>query len=711
MRGNMRKEYQLNNLGCADCAAKMEKQIESLDFISVVHLDFVMQRLKIEVKPPMDSRMVKDSIYKIITDIEDDVRIVELDESADFLSKSEKNDHDYDHELDEKRSIRVILFSSVLLVLPWILEMPTFMASGLYFIAYLAAGASVLKKAMNNLLKGKIFDENFLMSIATLGAFAIGEYPEGVAVMLFYQVGEYFQGKAINRSRTSIASLMNIKPEYASLVTEKGVERVKPSTVEPGQQIMVKPGEKIPLDGHVLSGNSMVDTSALTGESMPRDVMPDSEVLSGSINQTGLLTVQVDKKYGDSTVSKILELVENASAKKAKTEKFITRFARYYTPVVVGIAVIIALVPPLVIQGALFSDWIYRALIFLVISCPCALVISIPLGFFGGIGGASRKGILVKGGNYLEALNEVKTVIFDKTGTLTEGAFQVDEIYAVNGFEETEILEKMAAAEFYSNHPIAESIRKAYGKKIDQTTIEDHQEIPGGGIISNISGQKIVLGKMAFLQQQNITTVDYSKPGTVIHIAVDQQYAGYVVIRDQVKSDAAEAIRGLKEAGIKRLIMLTGDQKAIADQIANSLGIEEVYADLLPDGKIEITEKIMRESAGKGKVMVVGDGVNDAPVLARADIGVSMGGLGSDAAIEASDIVIMTDTPSSIIAALQIARKTHRVVWQNIIAALGIKAIVMLLGAMGMATIWEAVFADVGVALLAILNAMRVIRS
>lgn len=709
MKKSIKKEYQLWNLGCADCAAKIENEIGRLDEIISVHLDFVLQKLKIEVETSTNTDRLKNHIDRITREIEEDVKIVEVEESVNLNHNEVVDEHD--HALDENKSIRVILLSGVLLIVPWVLEMPPFMDFGVYLMAYLAAGSAVLKKAGKNLLKGKVFDENFLMSIATLGAFAIGEYPEGVAVMLFYQVGEYFQGKAINQSRKSIASLMNIKPEYASVVSEQGIHTVNPGEVEVGQQIIVKPGEKIPLDGHVVLGNSMVDTSALTGESMPREVMVESLVMSGSINQTGLLTIEVDKKYSDSTVSKILELVENASAKKAKTEQFITRFARYYTPVVVGIAAFIALVPPVLIQEANFHEWIYRALIFLVISCPCALVISIPLGFFGGIGGASRKGILVKGGNYLEALNDVKTVIFDKTGTLTEGAFQVDEIYVADGFDEKEVLKKMALAEFYSNHPIAESIRRYYGENMDEKIIEDHKEIPGGGIMARISGEKIILGKSGFLKQHHISVKEYTQPGTVIHIAINSRYAGYVVIRDQVKSDAEETIRGLKEAGIKRLIMLTGDQKAIADQIAHSIGIEEVYADLLPDDKMKITERIMSESTGKGKVMVVGDGVNDAPVLARADIGVSMGGLGSDAAIEASDIVIMKDTPSSILDALQIAGKTHAIVWQNIMAALGIKAIVMVMGALGMATIWEAVFADVGVALLAIFNAMRVMRS
>ncbi|RQD70503.1 MAG: cadmium-translocating P-type ATPase [Tindallia sp. MSAO_Bac2] len=707
------RQYKLDHLNCADCANKMEQKIQKLTYVSEVHLNYMTQRLKVGIKQSVDAGKMQSEIEKIVTDIEHEVQVTEIPESENLFEKlgNHPDNNDGEQHYDESQSLKIIIISGVFFVIPWLINFQAPVSIGVYLAAYLVAGGPVLKRAFTNLLKGRIFDENFLMSIATLGAFAIGEHPEGVAVMLFYQVGEYFQGKAVNRSRKSVASLMNIRPEYASLITVQGEERVDPSVVEPGQHILVRPGEKIPLDGHVLSGIGMVDTSALTGESLPRDVKPGSEVLSGSINQTGVLTIHVDKKYGDSAVSKILELVQNASAKKAKTEKFITRFARYYTPVVVGIAAGITLIPPLLIPEARFSEWFYRALIFLVISCPCALVISIPLGFFGGIGGASRAGILVKGGNYLEALKDVDTIIFDKTGTLTQGIFRVEEIYAAESFSKEEILMKMATAEYYSNHPIAESIRSAYGDTIDESIIDEYQELPGRGIISSISGHQIMIGKKEFLEEYSIETAECFEPGTVVHISIDKKYAGYVVIRDQVKAEAAKAISELKESGINRVIMLTGDQKSIADQIAEKLGIDEVYANLLPHDKVRVTEEIMEKNSGKGKIMVVGDGVNDAPVLARADIGVSMGGLGSDAAIEASDVVIMTDQLSSIIKAFSIAKKTHGVVWQNIVAALGVKALVMILGAFGMASIWEAVFADVGVALLAILNAMRVIES
>ncbi|MFV0341952.1 MAG: heavy metal translocating P-type ATPase [Anaerocolumna sp.] len=580
----------------------------------------------------------------------------------------------------------------------------------MYLISYLLSGADVLIKAFKNILKGDFFDENFLMSIATLGAFAVGEYPEGAAVMLFYQIGEMFQGFAVYRSRKSITDLMDIRPEYANVI-ENGVERkVSPNEVLIGHTLLVKPGEKVPLDGTVIDGFSAVDTSALTGESLPREVSVGDVVLGGFINKNGLLKIEVIRDFEDSTVAKILDLVENASSKKAPTENFITKFARKYTPAVTIAALIMAVVPPLVIPGATFSDWVYRALIFLVISCPCALVVSIPLGFFGGIGGASRHGVLVKGSNYLEALNDVDTIVFDKTGTLTKGIFKVTKVNPMIGYEEEELLRLAAYAESHSNHPIAISIVKAYEGVVDKNLIYDVTEIPGHGLKINYQGKVIAAGNDKLMEAENVEYQAQEALGTIVYVSVDGKYAGNIIISDEVKDDAKEALQGLKNMGIKKLVMLTGDSKAVGERIGKELGLDEVYAELLPDEKVSNLERIEKEKKAKGKLVFVGDGINDAPVLARADIGIAMGGLGSDAAIEAADVVLMTDEPSKIISAIKIAKKTHRIVWQNIGFALGIKAIVLLLGAFGVATMWEAVFADVGVALIAVLNAMRAMK-
>ncbi|MEK8129618.1 heavy metal translocating P-type ATPase [Paenibacillus filicis] len=580
----------------------------------------------------------------------------------------------------------------------------------LFLAAYLVIGGDVVLQAVKNIGRGQVFDEYFLMSVATVGAFAIGEYPEGVAVMFFYQVGELFQGIAVNRSRKSISSLMDIRPDYANLQAGDGIRRVAPEEVAIGDLIIVKPGEKVPLDGKVVSGRSAVDTSALTGESLPREVEPGSGVLSGFMNKNGVLTVEVTKEFGESTVSKILELVEHASSKKAPTEKFVTKFARYYTPVVVIVALLLAVVPPLVISGATFSEWIYRALVFLVISCPCALVISIPLGFFGGIGAASRAGILVKGSNYLEALNDVQYVVFDKTGTLTKGAFAVTGIYPEGQRSKEELLRNAAYAELHSNHPIAESVRAAYGKPIDESRLEDYNEISGHGVEVRFDGQSVLAGNARLMEREGLTFAAPPEAGTIIHMAIGGSYAGYLVISDEVKDDAAEAIRQLKQLGIKRTVMLTGDARAVAESVGRQLGVDEVHAELLPQHKVEQLERLEQQKSAKEKTIFVGDGINDTPVLARADVGIAMGGLGSDAAIEAADIVIMTDEPSKIATAIHIAKQTRRIVWQNIGFALGVKALFLLLGAFGIATMWEAVFSDVGVTLLAVLNAMRVLR-
>lgn len=582
----------------------------------------------------------------------------------------------------------------------------------LYLVAYLIAGGDIVLQAFKNIIRGQVFDEYFLMSVATIGAFAIGEYPEGVAVMLFYQLGELFQGMAVNRSRKSIQSLMDIRPDYANILIGSGDEtkRVSPEDVRIGDRIVVRAGEKVPLDGIVKAGHSMVDTSALTGESVPRELEPGSDVLSGFVNKNGMLTVEVTKTFGESTVSKILDLVQNASSRKAKTEHFISKFARYYTPVVVILAALIAFVPPLVLSGAAFADWIYRALVFLVISCPCALVVSIPLGFFGGIGAASRNGILVKGSNYLEALNDVKVVVFDKTGTLTKGVFNVTAIRPEGGRTEGELMELAAIAEAQSNHPIAESIRAAWAKDIRTQGVEGYDEVAGHGIRVRVDGREVLAGNAKLMEQAGIT---YTKPetiGTVVHVAEAGAYAGHLVIADEVKDDAAAAIQALKTLGIRKTVMLTGDAKAVGEAVGQQLGVDEVYAELLPQHKVERLEELEAGKSPKEKMVFVGDGINDTPVLARADVGVAMGGLGSDAAIEAADVVIMTDEPSRLASAIRIAKRTRMIVWQNIGFALGVKVIFLLLGVFGIATMWEAVFSDVGVTVLAVLNAMRVLR-
>ncbi len=579
----------------------------------------------------------------------------------------------------------------------------------IFLFGYLIIGGDVVLKAVKNILRGNVFDENFLMSIATVGAFIIGEYPEAVAVMLFYQVGEFFQDYAVNKSRKSIASLMDIRPDYANLKRDNQVTKVDPDEVSVRDIIIIKPGERIPLDGKVIEGSGVVDTSALTGESIPRDVSVGSEVLSGCINVNGLLTVEVLKGFGESTVSKILDLVENASSRKSNSENFITKFAKYYTPAVVIVAALLAVLPPLLISGATFSDWVYRALTFLVISCPCALVISIPLGFFGGIGGASRLGILVKGSNYLEALSQVNTVVFDKTGTLTKGVFNVTEINPVS-ISQGELLEVAALSESFSSHPISASLIKAYGKEIDTTKITDVEEIAGHGIRAMLDGRLIYAGNTKLMRKMNIPLSDDVSIGTVVHVAIDNVYAGNIIISDVVKDDAASAIKQLKQMGIKKTVMLTGDSKRVGEAIAQELRLDEVHTELLPIDKVTWVEKLLGEKTKNSKLVFVGDGINDAPVLARADIGVAMGGLGSDAAIEAADVVIMTDEPSKLSTAIRISKKTLTIVKQNIWFAFIVKLLVLILGAGGIATMWEAVFADVGVSVLAILNAMRMLQ-
>ena len=605
-----------------------------------------------------------------------------------------------------KRLWRIIIGAALLATAVLLNLNNEWLQIALFIISYIIVGGDVVKRAVKNIFKGQVFDENFLMSIATIGAFFIGEYPEGVAVMLFYQVGELFQSYAVGKSRKSIASLMDIRPDYANVKKGDELVKVDPDEVQIGDIIVIKAGEKIPLDGKVIEGSSMIDTSALTGESVPREVEVGSDILSGCININGVITAEVTKEFGESTVSKILDLVENASSKKSNSEQFITKFARYYTPVVVIIAVFLAIIPPLVIDGATFSDWIYRALAFLVVSCPCALVISIPLSFFGGIGGASKKGILVKGSNYLEALAQTEIVVFDKTGTLTKGVFNVQEIHP-EGVSKEELLELTAYVESYSNHPISLSLKRAYSKEIDNGRISDVEEISGHGVIATVDGKKVMAGNIKLMKMMDIPYFKGELIGTVVHVAVNNKYIGYIVIADEVKEDSAQAIKELKAANIKQTVMLTGDNKSVGSKVAKELGLDKVYAELLPADKVEKLEELFSQKSTKGKLAFVGDGINDAPVLARADIGIAMGGLGSDAAIEAADIVIMTDEPSKIATAMKISKKTLKIAHQNIVFAIGIKIIVLILSAFGITTMWAAIFADVGVTIIAVLNAFR----
>ncbi|RHP86954.1 cadmium-translocating P-type ATPase [Eisenbergiella sp. OF01-20] len=622
----------------------------------------------------------------------------------------------------KKRMQRILIgaafFAAAVLLEKLVPGLPWYVLLAAFLVSYVIIGGDVVKRAVGNIGKGQVFDENFLMTIATVGAFFVGDYPEAVVVMLFYQVGELFQTYAVNRSRKNITELMDIRPDFANVRRNGAEEEVDPDEVAVGELIVVKPGERIPLDGVIIKGNSSLDTMALTGESVPREVLCGEEVISGCINLTGVLEVEVTKPFGESTVSKILDLVENASSKKAEAENFITKFARYYTPIVVLCAAALAVIPPLFLGG--WSDWIYRGLTFLVVSCPCAVVISVPLSFFGGLGGASKAGVLVKGSNYLEALAETEIVVMDKTGTLTKGTFKVKEVKPAmeenkqNVLSEVitrdKLLEITAYAESYSNHPISLSIQKAYGRELDKSRLESTEELAGHGVHAVIDGDDIYAGNEKLMQQQKISFTNAAQIGTIVHVARNNQYLGYILIADEIKEDAAACISGLKAEGVKRVIMLTGDRRETADYVASQIGLTEVHSELLPGDKVDEVEKIIGSKSPKGKLVFVGDGINDAPVLARADIGIAMGGLGSDAAIEAADVVIMTDEPSKIAAAMKISRKTLGIVKQNIVFALGVKILVLILAAVGIANMWLAVFADVGVAVLAILNAMRALR-
>ena len=706
----------IEGLDCPNCAAKVERKINTLEGIKEATVDFLGKKIVVLADEISENELVE-LIQTEVDKIEDGVKV--------FVPKVQAGESSSEGE-DTGKIKKKLLIGGVLFVLGIFVPKTLFIPKLVIFlVSYLVIGGDVLLSAFKNILNGQVFDENFLMAIATVGAFAIGEHPEGVAVMLFYQLGELFQGIAVNNSRKSIVSLMDIRPDYANIKVGEGIKKVSPEEIKVGEIIVVKPGEKVPLDGKIVKGASTFDTSALTGESLPREAKAGDDVLSGFINKNGLIEIQVAKVFSESTVSKILYLMENAGSKKSKTENFITKFARYYTPVVVITALIVAIFPPLLIQGATFSDWIYRALIFLVVSCPCALVISIPLGFFGGIGGASRHGILIKGTNYLEVLNNLESVVMDKTGTLTKGIFKVTEVNAennikINDFQNNKteltkplLLKYAAHIEKFSNHPIAQSIVAEYENsvsKVDENVVKDFEEISGFGIKVNINNHQFLAGNSKLMNLGNITFDKKENLGTAIYLAADGKYIGNILISDEVKEDSARAIKGMKENGVKEIVMLTGDNEAIGKNIAEKLGIDKVFTELLPNEKVEKLEEIYKTKSEKGKVAFVGDGINDAPVLARADLGIAMGGAGSDAAIEAADVVIMNDEPSKIVTAIKIAKKTKEIVWQNITIAFAVKIVVMALGLFGDATMWEAVFADVGVALLAVLNATRVLR-
>lgn len=716
----------LKGLDCANCANKIENKVNKLESVEEAVLNFSLSLLIVNLKENSDVNKVEEEIKTIVNNLEPHVIVSKYDNnikekknvctseccSGHAHNVEEKHEESHEHNHSEGVSLRdkvslavgVILFAIAIFIgeeksyVPYI-----------YALSYVLVGGKVVISAVRNIFRGQVFDENFLMTVATLGAFAIGNHPEGVAVMIFYEIGELFQSYAVNKSRKSISSLMDIRADYANLIIDGKEKKVDPSEIKIDDIIVIKPGERVPLDGIVIEGSSSLDTSALTGESLPRNIELNDEILAGVINLTGVIRVKVTKEFGESTVSRILELVQNASSKKAQTEKFITKFARYYTPVVVLSAVALAIVPPLVVEGALFSDWVYRALIFLVVSCPCALVVSIPLGLFAGIGGASKNGVLIKGGNYLEALKDVETVVFDKTGTLTKGVFKVVKINT-NNIEEAELLRIAATGESFSNHPIAQSILKAYGKEVDKSIISNYEEISGNGIKVNIDSKDVLLGNYKLMNSNGIKYNNGEEIGTVVHVVVENEYKGNIVIADEVKEDSKEAIEMLKRIGVKKCVMLTGDNKKVAEKIAEELGLDEVYAELLPTDKVAMVEKLLKEKSEKGKLAFVGDGINDAPVLARADVGVAMGGIGSDAAIEAADVVLMRDNPSSLVDAIEIGRKTNRILWQNIIFSLGVKIAVLIPAAIGIANMWEGVFADVGVTLIAVLNSMRALR-
>ncbi|GAA0108766.1 heavy metal translocating P-type ATPase [Clostridium tertium] len=754
----------LSGLTCANCANKIETKVNNMNGVKEATLNFTTSTLIIELNGERHDDDIILEAKSIINKLEPGVKVFNKNESniipkevnkctSDTCSIENKNEkenhthdknhshnnfrgeshehssekphehshehshdhshgHSHDHSNGEavslKENMRLII-GAIVYAIALISTEGSILSVVLFALSYVLVGGEVVLTAIKNILRGEVFDENFLMTVATLGAFFVGEFPEGVAVMLFYQIGEVFQSYAVNRSRKSITSLMNIRADYANVLKDGKEEKVNPETVNIDDVIIIKPGERVPLDGIVLDGTSFVDTSALTGESVPREVSTGEDILAGFINTNGVLKVKVTKNFKESTVSRILELVENASNKKAPTEKFITRFARIYTPIVVFSALALAIIPPLVIKDASFYDWIYRALIFLVVSCPCALVVSIPLGLFAGIGGASRKGILVKGGNYLEALKDVNTVVFDKTGTLTKGVFKVTEINNVDIAKE-ELIKIAAISESLSNHPIAQSIIKEYGKEIDSNELSDYEEISGHGIKVTINNSQVLIGNYKLMEKFKIKYNNINSIGTIVHVAINNEYKGNIVISDEIKEGSKSAIEGLKAIGVSQTVMLTGDNKSVGEKVASLVGVDKVFAELLPGDKVEKVEDLIKNNSTEGKVIFVGDGINDAPVLARADIGVAMGGIGSDAAIEAADVVLMKDDPEALVTAIKVARKTNKILWQNIIFSLGVKVLVLLLGAFGIANMWEAVFADVGVTVIAVINSTRCLK-
>ena len=704
------KKYLLKGLDCPNCSAKIEKEVGELEGVALSEVNLMKQTLTVSMDHNKAASML-DMVTTIVHSHEPDVEVSEQKADTSVAPDKKEKTPVYSDD-DKKLTIRLISGAVIYavgmgLTLFGHVSLPVEL--GVLIVAYIILGWDVVWQAVKNITRGQIFDEHFLMSLSTIGAFAIGEYPEAVAVMLFYQVGEFFQSLAVKRSRKSISDLMDIRPDSATVRRNGELVVVAPETVSIGELIVVKPGEKIPLDGIVTEGESMLDTRALTGESVPRSIRKGEEALSGCVNQSGVLTIKVTKSFGESTVTKIIDLVENASSRKAPTENFITTFARYYTPIVVGMAAILAIIPPVILGGG-WSEWLRRGFVFLIVSCPCALVISIPLTFFGGIGAASKRGVLVKGSNYLEALNKVSVVVFDKTGTLTKGVFKVVDITVEFGFTKEQVLEYAAQAESYSNHPIAKSIQEAFGKTIDQSVLSGYEEISGHGIRVLIGGKRVLAGNSKLMDSEKVSYAACQSAGTKVYIAVDGRYAGCIVIADEVKDDSQNAIASLKKIGVEKTVMLTGDDEKIGKAVAEQLGLDEYYAQLLPDQKVEKLEYLDQHKTKGSKLAFVGDGINDAPVLARADVGIAMGGLGSDAAIEAEDVVLMTDEPSKLVDAIDVAKATKRIVMQNIIIALGIKSVFLILGALGIAGMWEAVFGDVGVTIIAVLNAMRILK-
>ena len=704
------KKYLLKGLDCPNCSAKIEKEVGELEGVALSEVNLMKQTLTVSMDHNKAASML-DMVTTIVHSHEPDVEVSEQKADTSVAPDKKEKTPVYSDD-DKKLTIRLISGAVIYavgmgLTLFGHVSLPVEL--GVLIVAYIILGWDVVWQAVKNITRGQIFDEHFLMSLSTIGAFAIGEYPEAVAVMLFYQVGEFFQSLAVKRSRKSISDLMDIRPDSATVRRNGELVVVAPETVSIGELIVVKPGEKIPLDGIVTEGESMLDTRALTGESVPRSIRKGEEALSGCVNQSGVLTIKVTKSFGESTGTKIIDLVENASSRKAPTENFITTFARYYTPIVVGMAAILAIIPPVILGGG-WSEWLRRGFVFLIVSCPCALVISIPLTFFGGIGAASKRGVLVKGSNYLEALNKVSIVVFDKTGTLTKGVFKVVDITVDFGFTKEQVLEYAAQAESYSNHPIAKSIQEAFGKTIDQSVLSGYEEISGHGIRVLIGGKRVLAGNSKLMDSEKVSYAACQSAGTKVYIAVDGRYAGCIVIADEVKDDSQNAIASLKKIGVEKTVMLTGDDEKIGKAVAEQLGLDEYYAQLLPDQKVEKLEYLDQHKTKGSKLAFVGDGINDAPVLARADVGIAMGGLGSDAAIEAADVVLMTDEPSKLVDAIDVAKATKRIVMQNIIIALGIKSVFLILGALGIAGMWEAVFGDVGVTIIAVLNAMRILK-